>query len=289
MGAKTPEISVVTVTYNLVEAGRCDSFKRALASTARQKGGPFEHIIQDGSSTDGTAEFILDTIRDRPNIRFESAPDSGLYDAMNIAAARASGDYLIFLNSDDALASDEILHKSALVLAQSGADFAFGSAVSETPDGQRNIARSNLKSVLQRMPFCHNSLILRRAKFLELGGHDTRLRVAADYDLVLRLLAAGLEGVDLKEPVSLFWSRGVSSDDAAVARDYATIWQQFYARHTTGQPPSQTDFEAIYRRGHMPIGLMLATLRESKVPLIRQAARHSLAKSVKRTLQPWRY
>ena len=285
-----PSISVITVTRNLIEAGRGDGFEQVIACVRAQNCAGVEHVIQDGASTDGTDVLIDGLIGADPAIRFESAPDKGLYDGMNKAVERARGDYVLFLNSDDALATDHVLGDAQADLGREMPDFAFGSTASQDEAGNETVTRRmSLNAVLQRMPFCHNSVFIRRDVFLALGGHDTRFPVAADYDLVLRLVAKGYRGLKLDYPVSLFWTRGVSADDDLVGLDYARAWQQFFRNHTTAQQFDLDDFRRFYRRGHMPFALMLETLRRPDMNAqIRAAARHGAFKSLRRALQPWR-
>src|SRR3546814_11597501 len=64
-------------------------------------------IIQDGGSTDKTAQVAEDF--DRNRIHFLAEPDSGIYDAMNKAIARTTGTWLLFLGSDDYLYETTVL------------------------------------------------------------------------------------------------------------------------------------------------------------------------------------
>lgn len=285
-----PSVSVITVTYNLIEAGRQESIRRAIDSVRDQDGDGIEHVIQDGASTDGTQELIAGIVNANPMVRFASEPDRGLYDAMNRGVERATGDYVLFLNSDDALASSDILQHMRMAMSHHRPDFCYGGTANRDADGNEHVAlRTSLKAVLQRMPFCHNSVLIRRSVFRDLGGHDTDYAVAADYDLVLRMVAAGFRGLRIDRPVSLFWSRGVSADDDRVALDYARIWKRFFRDYPAAQGLSVEDFQRFYHRGHMPVSLMLEALRRNgSNPAIRSAASHGLFKSLRRSLQPWR-
>jgi len=59
--------------------------------------GPFEHIVMDGGSTDGTLELLASY----PHLRVVSRPDQGLYDALNKGIALARGEIIAQLNTDD--------------------------------------------------------------------------------------------------------------------------------------------------------------------------------------------
>ncbi len=57
---------------------------------------PVEHVIQDGGSTDGTLERLA-----AEGVAFETAPDSGMYQALNRALSRSSGEIIGHLNADE--------------------------------------------------------------------------------------------------------------------------------------------------------------------------------------------
>lgn len=285
-----PLISVITATWNLLSEGRQDTFRRVIECMARQKCDQAEHVIQDGASTDGTVEFIEGLVANTPNTRLISAPDQGLYDAMNRGVEAARGDYVLFLNSDDSLAADDVLNRAVERLTKTQPDYLFGSTLHRTADGAEKMEkRMSVKAILQRMPFCHNSVFLRRDVFLELGGHNTQFRIAADYDLMLRLVGGAYRGERIDEPISLFWDRGETNDQLATGRDYARVWQQFFADYHAAQSLDLNDFAEFYRRGHMPVRLLFEVLKRQENPLpIRQAAKHSLAKTLRRSVQFWR-
>lgn len=285
-----PLISVITATWNLLSQGRQEPFRRVIDCMARQNCVLAEHVIQDGASDDGTVPFIQELIAGRPRTRLVSEPDAGLYDAMNRGVTAARGEYVLFLNSDDALASDDVLSRAADLLQTHRPDYLYGPSIQRLADGgERRERRMSHNAILQRMPFCHNSVFLRRDMFLELGGHDTHFRIAADYDLVLRMVGAGYRGLRMEQPISLFWERGETSDDKATGLDYARVWQAYYARYKSAATLTLEDYAEFYRRGHMPVSLIRDVLANPQTPAaIRVAARHSLQKSLRRAVQFWR-
>lgn len=78
-------VSIVTAVYN-----RADTIGYALDSLQRQTWTDFEHVVQDGGSTDGTLDVIAQNAD--PRIFLESASDGGIYDALNRGIARARRD-----------------------------------------------------------------------------------------------------------------------------------------------------------------------------------------------------
>ena len=91
------KISVITPSLN-----RARLLELAIQSLAAQNYPDCEHIIIDGGSTDGTKEVI----QKYPGIRFVSAPDDGMYEALNKGLELAGGEIIGFLNTDDLYAED---------------------------------------------------------------------------------------------------------------------------------------------------------------------------------------
>ncbi len=93
--ADKPFISIVTPVYNGMP-----QIRRTLDSL-QQQSVPFEHLVMDACSTDGTAVTVSE-YKSRYNISLVSEPDHGLYDALSRGFARTKGDILAWLNAGDA-------------------------------------------------------------------------------------------------------------------------------------------------------------------------------------------
>jgi cellulose synthase/poly-beta-1,6-N-acetylglucosamine synthase-like glycosyltransferase len=87
-------ITIVTPTLNAATV-----LGRNLNLMANQQA-DFEHIIQDGGSTDDTAELVA-SYASRYNVKFFQERDSGIYDGVLRGMARARGDILAWLGADD--------------------------------------------------------------------------------------------------------------------------------------------------------------------------------------------
>ena len=102
--------SILTCTYN---AGSV--LQRTLDSILNQTWVQIEHIIVDGASKDNTMALVnayrqRNTEEDtQHDIVVSSEPDRGLYDAMNKALKKATGDYVVFLNAGDVLPNEKTL------------------------------------------------------------------------------------------------------------------------------------------------------------------------------------
>jgi glycosyltransferase involved in cell wall biosynthesis len=82
---------------------------KTIKSVEKQVFNDYEHIIIDGKSTDGSAEWLNKL--NANNIIIKSEKDEGIYDAMNKGIKIASGRYLLFLNSGDILLNNSSLIK----------------------------------------------------------------------------------------------------------------------------------------------------------------------------------
>jgi glycosyltransferase involved in cell wall biosynthesis len=91
-----PLFSVITPTFN-----RARTIRRAIESVRAQTFEPFEYIIIDDGSTDGTHELIADLLATDPRIRYEYSKNQGTSLARDLGVSFARGRYLTFLDSDD--------------------------------------------------------------------------------------------------------------------------------------------------------------------------------------------
>jgi glycosyltransferase len=184
------KISVITVVRNC--AG---TIADAIASVSSQDHADVEHVVVDGASTDGTLEVLQ---RDRASIvSLVSEPDRGLYDAMNKGLGLASGEVIGFLHADDLFASHDVLSRVAEVFADPEVDIVYGDLLYVRKTDVRAVVRwwtagdfNRSRLALGWMP-PHPTVYVRRRVYERWGAFDTSLRIAADYDFMLRTLGSG--------------------------------------------------------------------------------------------------
>lgn len=184
------KISIVTAVYN-----RASTLGDAIASVQSQQFPYIEHIIQDGGSSDGSLNVIAQF--SDPRIQIQSEPDDGIYDAINKGIARATGEVVGLLHSDDFLAADDVVQKIVGAFADPDVEGVYGDLqYVSASDPKRTVrhwtAGAYSPHLLRRgwMP-PHPTLYLRREVFEKYGLYDTSFSIAADYDAMLRYLAHG--------------------------------------------------------------------------------------------------
>ncbi|WP_431856201.1 glycosyltransferase family 2 protein [Azospirillum sp.] len=204
-------ISVVTVVRNDL-AG----LLATRDSLRAQRFGGWEWIVVDGASTDGTAAWLA-AHADEP-AWWRSAPDGGLYDAMNVGLDAARGEHVLFLNAGDTLAGTEVLGR----LAAADGDLLYGDALERGADGRLSLkpARSH-RFAFYGMFTHHQAMAYRRTTVAGLR-FESRYSVGADYAFTLRALERSERVSRLDFPVCVFAPGGVSQRHAAIGRDDQT-------------------------------------------------------------------
>lgn len=184
------KISIITAVYN-----RVSTIGHAITSVRSQAYDNYEHIIQDGNSTDGTVQAIKEL--SNSNVHLHSGADGGIYDAINRGIARSSGDVCGLMHSDDFFAHDRVLSMVADAFSDPRIDGVYGDLDYVAADDPTRVIRSwksghysHFKLPRGWMP-PHPTLYLRRAVFDRWGLYNTNYQIAADYDAMLRYLVKG--------------------------------------------------------------------------------------------------
>jgi glycosyltransferase involved in cell wall biosynthesis len=190
------KISVVIPTYNYAHylAFAIDS---ALAQTRPAD----EIIVVDDGSTDITKEVVAPYL---PRVNYVYQPNAGLSAARNTGTSVASGDWIAYLDSDDAWKPDKLLKQEAAILAMPGAVVAYTGVVFLQPDGSITASDTPVgpERVWPLLRSCNmlpaSSVMAHRDSVREAGGFNEKLRACEDWDLWVRMhfkgsVAAALE------------------------------------------------------------------------------------------------
>lgn len=199
-----PLLSIITVTKNC--AG---TLSRTLDSVQAVKCPEFEYVVIDGVSTDGTLEML----RERGSLidQLVCATDTGIYNAMNKAIAMARGKWALFINGDDELLPDGFMQVAAALRAQQGDGIVCGTTLVGSAQSPSEV----LVAQPWRLPFFntipHPSTFVSTSLLRQYGFRED-LRIAADYDLFLRLFLGRHRFVRLDLPLALHQRGGASGN-----------------------------------------------------------------------------
>lgn len=173
--------SIITITRNDVIG-----IVRTLQSVFAQTYQNFEIIVQDGASTDGTSAVLRDFGDWIDDLAIE--PDEGIYDAMNKALRRATGDYCIFMNSSDCFANPEVLEKVAQRINAEVHDIWSGLVLDNDTGVVHNYWPEDEYWI--GMTFCHQAVFI-RTSLMQALEYDTAYRICADLHFFGRARKAG--------------------------------------------------------------------------------------------------
>ncbi len=184
---KNLKISIITVALNSSK-----TIKNTLESIKSQNYKNIEYIVIDGESKDST----VDIIKSYKNqiAYFISEKDNGIYDAMNKGIKAATGDIIGILNSDDFYASNTIISEIADTFNEQQVDSIYGNLVYLESTNQNKVVRfwstGNFSIIKLKRGWAlpHPTLFVRKAIYDKYGLYNTRLKSAADYEMILRLL-----------------------------------------------------------------------------------------------------
>jgi len=183
-----------------------DCIEECLSSILSQVFKDYEIIIKDGLSTDRT----LDIIRKLNNkkIKIVSSSDSGIYDAMNQGIEYSSGNWIIFMGSDDSFTSPDVLRKifdGASILGD--VELIYGGGITKGV----NLINSFNWRMLKGNSLNHQCIFYKRTIFNRLM-YDISYKLAADYKLNLILYVNRVKSLKRKNIIiSNFGSGGASS------------------------------------------------------------------------------
>lgn len=152
-----------------------------------------EYIVVDGGSTDGT----VDVIRKYGTAvsQWVSEPDGGIYDALNKGIAMATGEIVGFLHADDILHDYFVIATVMNIFQENRCHAVYGDLVYVARNDTHNIIRfwksCSFESKMLKQGWMppHPTLFIHKDIYKQFGMFNTDLRIAADYDLVLRFFS----------------------------------------------------------------------------------------------------
>jgi glycosyltransferase involved in cell wall biosynthesis len=231
----------LTVSFVIPTLNQAAFLPRCIDACLAQRVDHQEVIVVDGGSSDGTVE-ILRRYGDR--IHWVSETDRGQSDAINKGIAKARGDVIAWINSDDYYLHDGVLSRVIEAFDRpTPVDVVYGRGVVVDSEGKvwRSVgfgATCGVDDLLFR-PGCflfQPAVFFRRELFHRVGGLDIDLHFAMDLDLWLRMLDVGAFRC-IDEPIAAGTSHPEAKTRAQVGRTIAelrAVKLRYLRRHHAG-------------------------------------------------------
>jgi glycosyltransferase involved in cell wall biosynthesis len=208
------KISIITINYNNLEG-----LKRTVESVVNQTWQEFEYIVIDGGSTDGSAEYI-----ESQNGKIDywvSEPDNGIYNAMNKGIEKATGEYLLFLNSGDYLFTNKTLKENVKYIKNYDFIFFNIQIVGIKSPYIYSCPNTLIFSDLYFGSLPHQSSFIKKELFQKIGLYDEGLRIVSDWKFfIIALYKYHCTYIKINKTFAAFHSGGISSQfDNLIERD----------------------------------------------------------------------
>ena len=181
------KISIITVAFNSAK-----TIRDTISSIIKQDYKNVEYIVIDGNSTDET-NHIVSEFKENVNVHI-SENDKGIYDAMNKGIKLATGDVIGILNSDDFYPNSYILSNVIKTFNMNKCEAVYGDLVYVNAQNTSKIKRYwqsgpyTTKKLKNGWMLPHPTFFVKSSIYKKFGLYNTSLHMAADYDMIIRLL-----------------------------------------------------------------------------------------------------
>lgn len=200
------KISIIMVCKNAEK-----TIEQAIYSVITQTYKNIDFVIVDGKSTDNTIK-IINKYKKYINY-FISEEDTGIYNAMNKGINFATGEYIQFLNSDDALVNNNIINNVVKLLEKYSLPDILSAPV-YIVDGnlkmQHMFKNQDLESVKNGITLPHQGIFCKKKILLEYKFSE-KYKIASDYEFILKCVINKKKFIFMNEPVVFFSNAGFSN------------------------------------------------------------------------------
>lgn len=206
-----PRFSIITVCYNAETY-----IKETIESLLKQKYTNYEYIIKDGGSLDRTMEIVHSLVEENKTRHIIQGADKGIFDAMNIAAQKAKGEYVFFLNAGDLFYSPYVLEQvDRYIKKNQDKDIVFGDII-QMENGEKSV-RIYSPICSKKIYFltgdciCHQALFAKK-ELLQEKLFDLSYKVCGDKEWQLYHVTHGKLYGYVKMPISIVIAEGFSRE-----------------------------------------------------------------------------
>ena len=182
------KVSIITVSFNSAK-----TIEDTINSVLSQDFPDVEYIVVDGGSTDGTVN-IIKKYQHRIS-RWVSEKDHGMYDAMNKGIAMASGDVIGILNSDDVYMNNHVISELMDLMDKQKTKVVFADLILVDQADCNKVLRYYDSGHFHPNKFkygwmpAHPTVFVKRELYEAVGPFSTTYQIAADYEMLIRILA----------------------------------------------------------------------------------------------------
>lgn len=184
-------LSIITINFNNKEG-----LQKTINSVVCQTWKDFEWIVIDGGSSDGSRELIEQY--QQYFAYWCSEADKGVYNAMNKGIKHAYGEYLLFLNSGDALYDKNVLKK--VHDKHSNAEIISGQVVRMDNNKLFRQYRDNILMQLYLDTLNHQGTFIRKSLF-DNNLYDENLKIVSDWKFWIDAIIRRNASVDVLDVV----------------------------------------------------------------------------------------
>jgi glycosyltransferase involved in cell wall biosynthesis len=229
-----PSISVVIPTYNCAHL-----LPNAVRSAFAQTITPSEVIVVDDGCTDDTADVMHALAKELPDtFVFIRKPNGGEASARNRGVAAATGEYIAFLDQDDVWLPQKFERQLPLFADVSAPALTF-TAYTRVSGADRTIVRVDgwqptiehaLRRLMEGCCVTPSTVMVRREALTAAGPFDESLWLGNDWEMWLRLAAAGHRFAYLPEPMTdyLWHAANMSRDQRKISGAALTIFPRLF-------------------------------------------------------------
>jgi glycosyltransferase involved in cell wall biosynthesis len=206
------KISIITINYN-----NLSGLKKTVESVINQTHNHIEYIVIDGGSTDGSAVYIKENAK--YFTYWVSEPDKGIYNAMNKGIDRATGEYLLFLNSGDYLVDNRVVAEFASL--NSSKKIVYGNAIFEGLEGRRLEKMPSTLSigVVLTHVLNHQSMFHHKSLFSSSKRFSYDYEISSDWVFYNNaLIESNFDYLFFNRVISVFDTTGISTGNKNLAK-----------------------------------------------------------------------
>ncbi len=266
---RLPRFAIVTPSFN-----QAAFLTQAMDSVLSQTGVRVAYAVQDGGSTDGSADIIRKEVArgDRPPTakvaHWESAPDGGQADAIARGFEHLPGspdDVMAYLNSDDRYVPGALRFVAGYFASHPKVDVVYGHRIlideADREIGRWITPRRQCDDLRYFDMVPQETLFWRRRIWDRVGGLDRSLHFALDWDLLQRFEKAGAKFARLPWFLGMF--RWHEAQKTRTKMEKSGVPEsETLRRNALGRVASQEEFQSRMRHVQFDSALVHALLRK---------------------------